>query len=351
MATFYDGIWQFGKKTELEPGHHYKQTYKNEMKTLIVPSGETVTFYEKQDRKGKKWHTFYEGTYHHLAFYGIPTYPGMVHVEKTELTANDLVEVGYYEPYHDGKEKFYMHHKLPIGIHTAPDTFWNDKISHLQIPFGICCEVFKDADNEYSLIFDGVNEKGRTHIGLPDYEYAWCASKLKITADDWVSAGTAIENAEIEGDEIEASVFELANNRKSIDAGDVEVNQDGSITKQITTTLESSVETNWEINAKVSATAGFEAGTDTLKATGEISVEVGGGYGEARTDTKSREVTDVVSANVAPGDRVEGSIMIERGILHGDIVRKWRNIRTGYIIESRGKIRIKNAEQTRAEIH
>ena len=353
MVKFYDQIWEQGEHIELPPAHHYQPQYQKRIKSMVVPAGFKVTFYTHSDRSGDQLYPFYEGTYHDVSWYGVKEYPGMIHVEKTEVTANDLVEIGYYGNYEDGgkKHSFYMHHKLPIGEYFAPDHFWNDLISHLQIPFGVCCEVFRDKDKGNSLIFDGVNEGGRTHIGLPDYDYAWTVSRIKISADDWINAGTAIENAEVEDDEVEASVFELANNRKAIESGDVQVNQDGTITKSITTELESSVETNWEITASVSAKAGFEAGTETVKATGEIEVQVGGGYGESKSVTKSREVTDEVSANVPPGDMVHGSIMIARGVLNGDIVRKWRNKRTGYIVETRGKIRVENAEQTRAEIH
>ena len=340
MARIYEGIWEHGHHKDLPPAHHYRQTYYYAVKSLVVNAGETVTFYQNADRSGDKSHKFYEGTYHDLSFYNIGFYPGMIHVEKTPLKWNDLVEIGYYANLGDGST-FYMCHKLPIGDHKAPDSFWNDRVSHLQIPFGVSCEVFRDKDNDNSLIFDGTDRDGRTHIGLPDYNYAWCASRIRVTADDWVSAGIALENEVVDSDEVEGGTFELANNSDHA----------AEITKTITTSVEDSTEEAWEIGASVSASAGFQFGPEVSQGSVGIEVTVSGGYGETKTKTTAREVTDEVKATVEGKGIVKGSIMIERGIMTADAIRKWRNKRTGDIIEEHGKIKLERASKTRVEVH
>ena len=236
---------------------------------MVVPPGEMVTIYENPDRSGKKTYTFYEGTYHHLAWYGTDKFPGMVHVEKVDLQWNDFVEIGYYMPFNDGKDKFYMHNKLPIGDWLAPDYFWNDRISHLQIPYGVCVEVFDDKDKDLSLIFDGVNSNGRTHIGLPDYGYAFKASRLRVTANTWVSAGVFLENERfIDGGEWEAETLHVTNESKK-----AKVTVPVSITGEVSDTTE----VNWNVFAQVSAKAEFEFGPETAHGTVGIEATVGGG--------------------------------------------------------------------------
>ena len=275
MVKFYDKTWEQGKYIELPPAHHYKPQYQKRIKSMVVPAGFKVTFYKNADRSGDQLYPFYEGTYHDVSWYGVDAYPGMIHVEKTELTNNDMVEIGYYDHYEDGgkKHSFYMHHKLPIGEYFAPDHFWNDKISHLQIPFGVCCEVFEDKDNPKSLIFDGVDEGGRTHIGLPDYDYGWLVSRIKITADAWESAGTKLENVEVESDEITADVFELANN------SDI----DGAVIKDVIGyAKEKMTGIEWNAAVAISAFGQFQFGPENCQGTIGGSVEVSAGYGETR---------------------------------------------------------------------
>ncbi len=182
----YKWIWEHGKMTELGPGYHYKQ----ELGSLVVEPGERVTFYNNQDRQGHKSYVFYEGTYHDLTFYNIPKKPGVIHIEKTDITSKDLVEIGYYANL-SGGNKFYVFMKVPVGQWKAPDHFWNDSISHLYIPFGVTADVYDGANFQGgSLIFSGNNDKGNTHIGLPDFGYGWKVSSMKINADGWQSAGS-----------------------------------------------------------------------------------------------------------------------------------------------------------------
>ena len=347
MSRIYNEIWCQGSFKNLPPGHHYQQQYKNRVASLVVPAGEQVTFYKNPDRSGgQSSYIFFEGTYQDLSWYGVKSHPGMIHVEKTEVTANDLVEIGYYGNYEDGgkKHSFYMHHKLPIGEYFAPDHFWNDKISHLQIPFGVCCEVFEDKDNPKSLIFDGVDEGGRTHIGLPDYDYGWLVSRIKITADTWESAGTKLENVEVESDEITADVFELANN------SDI----DGAVIKDVIGyAKEKTTGIEWNAAVAISAFGQFQFGPENCQGTVGGSVEVSAGYGENETNTKSdTRSVEVESPPMPAHSTINGSLLVERGIMTGDIVRKWRNTRTGATTRTRGRFRTtESGQKTRAEFH
>ena len=76
MARIYNGTWKTGDSTDLLPGHHYQQQYKQGVSALVVQKDEIVTIYEKQDRTGKKYYPFYYGEYNHLYFHGdIPYKP------------------------------------------------------------------------------------------------------------------------------------------------------------------------------------------------------------------------------------------------------------------------------------
>ena len=334
----YDRIWETGKARELSPAHHYKQQYEQAIQSIVVPAGEMVTFYEKPDRSGKKSFTFYEGTYHHLAWYDIDKYPGMVHIEKTDLRWTDLVEIGHYLPFNNGKDKFYKFHKIPIGDWTAPEYFWDDRISHLQIPYGVCVEVFDDKTQDNSLIFDGVNENGRTHIGLPDYGYGWKASRLRVTADAWVATGVFLENEKfLDGGEWEAESIHVTNDDGVKTTVPVSITADVSDTTEIT----------WNVFAQISAKAEFEFGPETAHGTVGVEATVGGGYGQNESKTHTRSVTRGAQVELEGAGKADCSLMVRQGKMEADIVRTWRNKRTRAISETRGKIVVKKSGETR----
>ena len=200
------------------------------------------------------------------------------------------------------------------------------------------------AAKDESLIFDGNNNRWRVHIDLRAYKYAWKASHLKITADGWVSAGTALENVEVETDEITADAFELANN------SDI----DGAIIRDsIQYTKEKTTGIQWDVGVAVSAFAQFQFGPETTQGTVGGSIEVTAGYGENESNTQSEtRSVEVESPPLPAHTSIEGSLLLERGIMTGDIIRKWRNKRTGTYTETRGKFRSTDSGQkTRAEFH
>ena len=123
------------------------------------------------------------------------------------------------------------------------------------------------------------------------------------------------------------------------------------VSQEVEVAIESSVEENWNIGGAVTTSAGVEAGPEVCKVSAELSVEVSGGYGESKTKTKSRSVTYMVSAQLPPWSVANGSMIVEEGELEGDLIRKWRNLRTGTIIEEKGRIKIKNGARARGEIH
>ena len=349
MALIYPTIWEQGDKRErLTPGYHYKK----HVNSLVVPEGQVVTVYENQDRTGKKSYPLNEGTYHHLAFYGISDNPGVFHVEENGLTALDLVEIGWWVTYDEalskkthGKEGRYpMTYSLPTGDRKQGEDFPNDKIQWILMPFGMTVEVFDNVDFKGgSLIFSGNTQGGKERVNLWDYNYSWKTSSMKIRADSWVSAGVAIEEESIVGGEDEKTIatIELANNSPHT----------ATVSKEISGSVEESVSEDWSIEAGVTASVGFEAGPEVCKVSGEVSVSVSGGYGESKTTAKTRTFSDIASVSVEGFGKAKASMIVEQGRMEGIAVRKWRNTRNNVIIEQRGKISAKRANKARVEVH
>ena len=73
--------------------------------------------------------------------------------------------------------------------------------------------------------------------------------------------------------------------------------------------------------------------------------------------THSREVSRGVEVEVPPAgaDEDEGEVsatlMIRQGKMEADIVRLWKNKRTGAMTETRGRVTIEKAGETRVEVH
>ena len=351
MAIIYDSIWEQGNKLkQLTPGYHYKK----KVASLVVPEGQQVTLYENQDRTGKKTLPLREGTYHHLNFYGIGSHnPGIVHVEENGLESLDLVEIGWNNEYVKG-EKYPMYYSLPVGDLIAGNDFPNDKIQWLYIPFGMTVEVF-DSNNLSggSLIFSGNIEGEKERVNLWDYEFkkgegsaSWRVSSMKIRADRWVPAGISILEESIVGDKDNKVVATatLFNNSP----------HKATISKEISASYTEETSEDWNIGGRVCAKAGFEAETaimgQKLTVTGELELEVSGGYGESKTTGKERSITDIASIEIEGYGNAKASLIVEEGRMEGIAVRKWRNTRNNVIITQEGKISAKRANKSQVEV-
>ena len=125
-----------------------------------------------------------------------------------------------------------------------------------------------------------------------------------------------------------------------------------TVSKEISAAYEESVEENWNIGGSVAAKAGFEVGPETAKFSGEVEVTVSGGYGESKTSTKQRQITDMASVEINGFGKAKASLIVEEGRMEGIAVRKWRNTRNNVIIEQRGKISANRARtKSQVEIH
>ena len=342
MALTWNKIWQHGTKKQLVPGYHYKEN----VASLVVPEGQVVTFYENQDRTGKKSFPLNEGTYHHLEFYGIEHKSGVIHVEENGLSSHDLVEVGWYTVYDKNKKDgiYPMAYSLPIGDRRYGEDFPNDKIEWLLIPFGVTVEVFEDGGYKGgSLIFSGNTQDGMERINLKDYGYTKKVSSIKIRADEWISAGIAIEDESIVSSNSDRTIAttELANNSPHT----------ASISKEIGSAYTEETTEDWSIEAGITASAGFEAGPEVCKVSGSVEVSVSGGYGESKTSAVERSITDIATVEVEGYGNAKASLIIEEGRMEGIAVRKWRNKRNNVIIEQRGRISANRANKARVEIH
>lgn len=351
MAILYKKFWKMGKEyVQLAPGHHYKQTGRS----LVVPEGQCVVFYENQDRTGKKSATFYEGEYYDLSFFGIKQKPGVIHIAKTDLRANDMIQVENGVPFKDGKGKtsYYIQiWKIPVGNRKAGEDFPDNKIDRLKIPFGVVAEVFdNDKFQGGSLIFSGDKMGKNKVVELNQYKYHDKVSSMIITSDEWEPAGVELRNERITesvGKRLGGTGM-LANNA-----------DDGvaSITKEIEVTRETTVTTDWNVEGGVSVSAGFEAGYEggmsgvVAKASIGVEVSFSAGYGQSDSKTESTRTMDAVTAEVPPMNTRKVSIYVDYGKMEADAIRKLRNKRSGAIIEQTGKITIDYATKTESEVH
>ena len=342
MARIYNGSWKTGDNTNLSPGHHYQQQYKQGVSALVVPKGEIVTIYKNQDRTGPVSYPFYQGEYQHLYFHGnIPYKPGVIKVEKTDLTVRDMVTVVLLKQYERGK--FYQtNQKIPVGQWTAPEHFANNQIDIVYVPYGLCVEVFDDKFKKGSLIFDGIDPKRATKIKLSDYGYGNKISRIQITADTWESAGFHLENETfVEGGEWEAETVHIS---------DISELADVSGMVEITAEVQDTTEIAWDIRAGISAKAEFQFGPEVSQGTVGVEVSVEGGYGENESKTSSRSVTRSFDIETEGVGNVDATLMVRQGVMEADIIRMWRNKRTGATTETRGKIKVEKAGETRISI-
>ena len=306
MSRIYDGIWGNGQSTNLNPGHHYNQQYNQRARSIRVHKGEKVTLYNNADRSGRKSYVFYEGMYSDLSFYGAPFVPGMIHVEKTDLKWNDFAEVGWYKWYAH-ERYYYVYHKLPVGDWFAPEYFWENRVDHLKLPFGVTAEVFEHKEKDNSLIFDGIQEKGVTVVNLEDYDYNQKSSRIKVTADEWRSSGVHLENEKfIDGGEWEAETLHISDESDIATVG-------GEIT--IAAEVQDTTEISWNIYAEITASAQFQFGPETCQGTVGIEATIGGGYGENESHSVSRSVERTVHVETTGEGNVVATLMVRQGIM------------------------------------
>ena len=348
MALLHKKGWLLDKDpTQLALGYHYDQS----VRSIVIPEGQMVTFYENEDRQGFKSRIFYEGEYLDISFHGAPLHPGVVHVEKTDLTKMDMVQVENGREWTDDKGKthwFIQIWKIPVGQRKHGDDFPNDVLDIIKIPFGVTVEVFDDENFKGgSLFFSGTDPDGYTLVKLEDRNYNDKVSSMIITSDEWEPAGIELRNERItEGDNKKiGGTGELSNNA---DDGDAE------ITKEIEVTKETSTTTEWNMEVGVAVSVGFEAGYDNnvvAKATGNIEISFAAAWGGSQTETETVRIMESVTATVPPMSTRKISVWLERGKMEADAIRKLRNVRTGSIIEQNGKITVDYATKTVAEVH
>ena len=344
MVRLYEGGWESGKIDEIGQGFYYNRS----CRSLKVSPGYVARFYENRDREGKKSFPFYEGTYNDISFYGVHQNPGAVEVEKTDLTHLDFVEVAHGVWWDgDGQSGLYMKtYKLPIGDRRYGVDFPNDKISHLRLPYGLTAEVYDNDNFEGgSLIFSGNEQGGVTFVDLDNFDYDGLVSSVKVRADEWVSAGVAFENVEINDNagEVFGGSVRLDNNTSK---------NDQSVSETIISELAEETSEEWGIEAGIAASVGFEAGYDSgtvAKATGNLEVSVSAGYGESKTTSKTKTFESQATAVADAYQSIIASMYIQIGEMTADCIRKWRNQRTNVIIEQRGRIRCKNGISFRVE--
>ena len=363
MALLHKKGWLLDKEpTQLALGYHYDQ----HVRSIVIPEGQQVTFYENEDRQGFKSRTFYEGEYLDISFHGAPLHPGVVHVEKTDLTRMDMIQVEDDRYWTDDKGKkhtFIMIWKLPIGQRKHGDDFPNDVIDRIKIPFGVTVEAFDDGNFKGgSLFFSGTDPDGYTLIYLKDRDYQNKVSSMIITSDEWEPAGIELRNERIVdgNDKKLGGTVELANNIKKSSNPDPElaaaedVANTAVISKEITFSTQKTTETRFDTALGIAVSVGFEAGYDNnivAKATGNLEISAEVAFGKSQIKTEQVDITETVEAPVSPESTVKISMWAERGKMIAEAIRKFRNKRSGAIIEQEGEIIIDHATRTLAEVH
>ena len=349
MALIYDTIWEQGDEHErLSPGYHYKK----DVKSLVIPDHQRVTLYDNEDRQGNKSEPLYAGSYHHLSFYGVSEKPGLVHVEDVGLTDLDLVEIGWWVTYGDGPDERYpMFYSLPTGDHVGGQSFPNDKIQWIEIPFGMTVEVFNASNFQGgSLIFSGNTPGEKDRVDLWDHKFSdggdsasWKTSSMRVRADKWEPAGIELRDVTIVADDHSkfGGTTKLFNNSP----------HKGMAGKEIAWEKGSATEENWDIGGRVCGKAGFETQAGPVKVTGELEVEISGGYGEAKSTNSSKTITDTVGVELDGWGRASVSTIIEYGKMTAKAIRKWRNTRNNVIIEEEGEITFSWANDAQHEIN
>lgn len=376
-------------------GYHYHK----EIDSIIVEPGEVVILYDDQERREGRWQSWqlYEGTYHALGFYGAPNVmKGCVHVAETALTADELTEVGWWSTWiSENAKRYRIFVKLPPGDWVGKNGvhFPNDRMDHLDIPFGFQAEVFRELDfSGGSLIFNGdeatveerdgervVVDAAPRHVELLDYGWnGRVVSAIRITSEDWVDAGIEIEQSSVETDEESsfAGTITLSDNVGD-DVIDPKTGERVEVTLSQTVTKETSdsMEENWGTTEGEVSTKGWnvsgsiEQGIGVTGKAGPVEIEsqtkvsvTAGGHGEQTLEFNSsqggsqvRSSSQSLSAQVSlvskRQGRYKGSAFIDYGIITGVAVRKIRNKRTGVTVEKRCPFRRKKGFSVAAEIN
>ncbi len=271
-------------------------------------------------------------------FYEVPRHPGVIHVEKTGLKPEDFITVWWKT---DDKWHYKKHMKLPIGESRYDRDFPNDKIDHVEIPFGVTAELFAEGGGG-SLIFSGNDQNHLTHIDLHEFHYNDKVSRVMITADAWEAAGIAIENEVIANPEDKrAATITLANNSPH-----------EAVVRQLiggAITLEQSEE--WDVGGSITAKAEVSGGIGPVEVTTGVEVEVHAGFGQSKSTSKEVNFESEAAVTIDGHGTAKASLIVEMGKMTCDAIRKWRNKRTGVIIEEHGKMSFDRAYRARVEVH
>ena len=342
MATAIEKIWGKGARRELAPGHHYKV----KAGSLKVPEGEVVRLYQKQDKTGRKSRPLYEGTYQDTSFHvsGTNYRPGVIVVEKTDVRKVDTVKIGWRVKWKSGRRSghFPMQLRIPIGDRRMGDDFPNDEIEWIEIPFGLSVELYNNDRWMGGNLFFGGNKEGETvRIDLKDYGYSDRVSSMRVKADDWEMVGLELRDPKIVGQSKKvAATSKLFNNSEHT----------ATVSKEIAYTVTKTVGEEWNVGSRVCASIGFETNT-AVKVTGNLEVEISGSYGGNKSTETSRTYEDEVSVEIEGRGAASISSIVEYGKLEAEAIRKWRNKRTGKIIEETGKITVEDGSRAQHEVH
>ena len=299
--------------------------------SIRVPEGYAVQFSENEDGSGDKSRVLYAGEYEDLSFY-----PGVVGSGRFDVTVNEIkraelatainyVDAGTGTPYA-------VKYQIPPGVHDCSGNWWdnlfpNDAIDALIVPEGLTVKVYDRADQPYHLDFEGP-----VTVDLGTHKYKDKISKIEVIAEEWDVTGAeadwdhknvlSSENMTVG----EASI----DNRKS--SSTLSQEQSISVRKNRTYTSQ------WDVNGKISTTvsAGFKPfgiGVDA-----NVTVEVGGGYGESYTD--EIEQTYSASAQIETPAGVASRVLLKLDWEKFEVPMKRyiQNSRTGEVIEQTGKL-------------
>ena len=339
MATIHSSLWESGQKEQLTFNHHYKK----KARTLRVPVGEKVIFYEHHDHTGKKSNIFYEGYYPDLSWYGIKGTAGVIVVDKCGLQPRDLIQLNWYRSFTSGGKThwFQMTRKFPVGDYMKVEP--NDEIDEVELPMGMCVHLYRDTEYQGGYkVFRGESDTKRTRFKLKDYDFQDTVSSMRVSADQWEFAGISLTNPKVlECDDKFARALCFANN--------YDIEQE--VTDTVSVTKERTVETNWNIGGRAMVKIEAAITTGIVETTVGGEVEISGGYGESESKTKSITTEVSPTYTVAPHDTIYGSMMVENGKTEFDIERKWRNTETGYTVSEKGKLTVEEAGSTYVEVH
>ena len=318
--------WKSGNCEELGVGVYYNKN----IGSLEVPDGYRAKWYSNHQRTEGETQWFYSGAWMEM-YQAASTDAKCLIVEECAADANDVVTLVRL-----GVNNFPVDYKLPVGTHRGGAlTFPNDDVDRLVIPLGMTAEVFADPIEmgTGSLIFSGL--QGGNHVDLGSFNYRDCITDIKVTADDWELAGIELQDAEIEegNKEVVSGHITLHNNSDSED----------TISGGTQITSEDTHGSDWNVNAGMSFSSettikGGVAGFGEFEQKFGLTLELAAGYGQNQSKSKGESFDVQVTMNVPAHSSKSATIIVSYGTLKGNAVRKWRNKRTGQVIEETGTV-------------